>query len=144
MQGVGQRSDADDGRWGALGRSTRSARAPEAGAELSSSHGLLNRVAHRLVRPRMHRVLDRNDYRNVAWLLIEAHGRHAVEFARKRAVSGRFMGDPVESQDWLRVGREVALILRSLRRLGPGALDCQPALSEMTESPGAENAVLNL
>lgn len=63
-------------------------------------------------------------HRHLAQLLIQSRGAYGVEFARKRAVASRLMGNDAEFRDWAQVRRDAELLLKELE---DG--DAHPALS---------------
>lgn len=64
-------------------------------------------------------------HRHLARLLIQSCGAYGVEFARKRAVASRLMGNDAEFRDWAQLRRDAELLLKELEV----EADVQPALS---------------
>lgn len=62
----------------------------------------------------MRQVMQDEVHRRLARLLIHSRGAYGVEFARKRAVAWRLMGDDAEFRDWAQVRRDAELLLKEL------------------------------
>lgn len=76
-------------------------------------------------------------YRRLAQLLVQSRGAYGVEFARKRAVASRLMGDDAEFRHWARVWHDAELLVEHVEldppyNLGESGHVAGPHTGELT------------